>query len=258
MGANDNGQLGDGTNHYKTTPVPVYTAGVLRGKSIIKLSGHSETITALTKDQKVISWGCGANGRLGNGNVRDSNVPVLVKTDGALKGKIVVDIAGAAWSTSCLTSDNKLFSWGYNVFGALGDGTFTDSAVPVPVNDLYNYLAGKTIIGIHPGYFYTLIQTSDYLYGYGHNQYSQLGDGTSQYSYSYIVRVDAANKLAGLNVTSVHCGHHNIVTAENGSAPFYQPLRVVRSSGLGLFENKSITVVKAILLIAFVQYLIQG
>ena len=41
---------------------------------------------------------------------------------GALSGKTVTAIAAGSYHTLVLTSDGKVFAWGYNGGGQLGDG----------------------------------------------------------------------------------------------------------------------------------------
>lgn len=65
------------------------------------------------------------------------------------------------------------FAWGNNEFGQLGDGTNTDSNVPVPVSGLNNSIA------ITGGIFHSLSVLSEgSVRAWGANYSGQLGDGT--------------------------------------------------------------------------------
>ncbi len=72
-GANDGGQLGDGTNSSSTIPVQV--TGLT---SIIAIAGGSTHCLALKSDGTVWAWGFNQQGQLGNGSTSSSNVPVQV------------------------------------------------------------------------------------------------------------------------------------------------------------------------------------
>ena len=76
-------------------------------------------------------WGYNGNGRLGNGNTTDSSVPVAVAafTDGAT----AVSITAGARHTCAVLNTGAVNCWGENGDGQLGNGTTTDSSVPVAV-----------------------------------------------------------------------------------------------------------------------------
>jgi hypothetical protein len=50
----------------------------------------------------------------------------------------VESVTAACDHVCARTTDGDAFCWGNNVFGQLGNGTRTDSAVPVAVKDLAN------------------------------------------------------------------------------------------------------------------------
>ena len=82
-----------------------------------------------------------------------------------------------------LTTENEIFSWGYNVQGAIGDYTFDDKGYPSPVY-MYDALNGKTISKIDTSVSWSMVLTTDdQLYAWGSNT-NGLGDGvttTSKY-----------------------------------------------------------------------------
>jgi hypothetical protein len=71
-------------------------------------------------------------------------------------------------------SDGSVWSWGYNATGQLGNGTTTDSDVPVPVSGL----SGVTAVA--GGAFHSLaIVNNGTVWGWGRNNDGQLGNGTT-------------------------------------------------------------------------------
>ncbi|MDQ3035089.1 MAG: hypothetical protein M3Y87_21970 [Myxococcota bacterium] len=70
-GANDVGQLGDGTSRSSASPVRVI--GV---DDAIELTAGANHACAIRRDRSVWCWGRNAQGQLGDGTLRDSAVPV--------------------------------------------------------------------------------------------------------------------------------------------------------------------------------------
>ena len=83
--------------------------------NIIISCGVSHTI-AITKDNKLYSWGYNYNGQLGLGHNNNVNVPTEIKLAN------VVSVSCGGDFTIAITKDNKIYSWGYNDLGRLGLG----------------------------------------------------------------------------------------------------------------------------------------
>lgn len=124
-GVNERGQLGDGSNIDRDTPVRV--AGERRFKRLASsiTSGHT---CALALDGAAYCWGFNADGQLGNGSTTDSPRPVAVA--GGLK---FVSISGGRFHTCAVTLDDAVWCWGGGRFDGLGTGAKGGSTVPVRV-----------------------------------------------------------------------------------------------------------------------------
>jgi hypothetical protein len=133
-------QLGNNTSTTSYVPVLVDTtsgASALSGKKVVAISAGNYHCMALCSDGTVATWGRNDNGILGNNSTALSQVPVAVNTSSgisALYGKTVIAIAAGSDHSLALCSDGTVAAWGYNGGGALGNGSFTDSWVPVAVN----------------------------------------------------------------------------------------------------------------------------
>jgi alpha-tubulin suppressor-like RCC1 family protein len=64
-------------------------------------------------------------------------------------------------------------SWGWNVFGQLGDGTLIDRPTPVPAG------FGVPVDGISAGLLHSVAVGNGRAFGWGWNGFGQLGDGTT-------------------------------------------------------------------------------
>ncbi len=138
-GYNLYGRLGLGTTDSAAHPLAAFVTptGALAGKTVVAVaSGFSHTL-ALASDGKVYAWGDNSRGRLGIGSTTPSFMPeaVAVKVDGgsALAGKTVVAIAAGSGHSLALCDDGTVVAWGYNNNGQVGDGSNTDSLLPVAV-----------------------------------------------------------------------------------------------------------------------------
>lgn len=133
LGDNDSGQLGDPTvpaSEDRGTPVNV--VGVSGATDVVI---NAEYACAIIAAGAVKCWGSNYSGTLGNGDSSHTNQESAVD---------VVGLAGAtrlslAWNSVCaLLTDATVKCWGNNIEGELGDGTATNSDVPVPVTGLTN------------------------------------------------------------------------------------------------------------------------
>ena len=75
--------------------------------------------------------------------------------EGVLFGKTVTAISGGSAHCLALCSDGTLVAWGINYEGQLGNGTYNDSDVPVPVNQ-NGVLRGKKVVAVATGLLYSL------------------------------------------------------------------------------------------------------
>jgi alpha-tubulin suppressor-like RCC1 family protein len=177
-GYNAQGQLGDGTTTPSGVPVAVDTSGVLAGKTLTQIAAGQLHVGALDAAGAAYCWGYNDYGELGDNNAsgNPSTVPVAVDTDGALAGKTLVQIT-AGWDHTCaLDNTGAAYCWGENGPGELGDGTTTDSFVPVAV-DTSGVLAGKTLTDIAAGGYHTCaVDSSGAAYCWGYDYLGELGD----------------------------------------------------------------------------------
>ena len=213
-GNNDDGGLGNGSTSTSLVPVAVNTTGVLAGKTIKYLSaGPAYHTCVIASDDKVYCWGKNKNGELGNGSIIDSNVPVAVNMSGVLAGKTIKQMSVGSYNTCVIASDDKVYCWGSNGYGQLGNNSTTDSSIPVAVNTT-GVLAGKTIKQILSGHYRTCAITSDdKMHCWGNSMGGALGNGSTADSH-IPVSVNMTGVLAGKVVRRISIGaFHTCVDA---------------------------------------------
>jgi alpha-tubulin suppressor-like RCC1 family protein len=171
-GLNSNGQLGDGTTTYKSTPIEISTTNIGTTYPITAIStGYSHSLF-LRSDGKVFA--CGASGgRLGDGTGTQQNTPILISS----LSNIIAIAAGGSHSLF-LRSDGKVFACGSNTQGQLGDGTVTQRNTPIEISTT-NIGTTLPITAIAAGEYHSLFLRSDgKVYACGENDSGVLGDGT--------------------------------------------------------------------------------
>ena len=132
-GGNTSGELGNGTLVSSVTPVNVL--GLSSGVAAISASAFSTC--ALMNSGGVKCWGQNVFGQLGDGTTTSRTVPVDVL---GLTGP-VTQIAAGSTHTCALMMTGGVKCWGQNIQAQLGDGTRTDSLVPVGVVGLASGVA---------------------------------------------------------------------------------------------------------------------
>jgi alpha-tubulin suppressor-like RCC1 family protein len=215
-GDNSIGQLGDGTTTSRPTPVAITMTGPLSGKTITAVSAGNSHTVALTSEGTLYAWGWNGFGQLGNGTTTDQSTPVAVTMSGTLAGKTITALSTGYAHTVVLTSEGRLYAWGWNNQGQLGDGTTTRRLTPVEVT-MSGVLAGKTVTAISTGDGHTVVLTSEgRLYAWGRNNNGQLGDSTATQR-NVPVAVTTSGVLLGKAITALSTGNdHTVALGSDG------------------------------------------
>ena len=215
-GYNAQGQLGDGTTTDRYSPVLINT-GAIVNKIIVSITCGDNYTMALDNTGKVYAWGENGFGQLGNGNVTSQSNPILINT-GAIANKVIASIACGSLHTMALDNTGKLYAWGYNNEGQLGDGTFrTSSSKSTPILINTGAIANKVIVSVACGGNHTIaLDNTGKLYAWGYNANGQLGDGTSgantdKYTPILINTGAIANKV----IVSVACRYNSTIALDN-------------------------------------------
>jgi alpha-tubulin suppressor-like RCC1 family protein len=198
-GYNAYGQLGINSTTQPTTPqnAPLWLGGdtTMRIQQICWGGSYQDdggtfnyvNITMLLDNGTTTRLvGAGSNnwGTLGTGNTTDSRVPVAPPTFvPELTGRItkIASCGNSPRTMYALLSTGALYSWGYNSYGAVGNGTFTSPvtspyALSVNVLDILGEIQGWDYLGyLSPSPF---IKKADGYYACGYNGYGNLGDTT--------------------------------------------------------------------------------
>jgi alpha-tubulin suppressor-like RCC1 family protein len=218
-GYNDMGQLGDGTNTDRDTPVDV--VGLTSGVS--QLVAGFEHTCALTTTGEVKCWGWNSSGQLGNPTVWQSTTPVDVI---GLTGGVSQLAAGIA-HTCALSLAGGVKCWGDNELGQLGNATYTQNNTPVDVVGLT-----QGVIQLAASYDHTCaLTTAGGAKCWGDNQDGQLGDGTTS---NRNVPVDVAGLAGG--VKQLAAGYYHACAMVEDGRPLCWGSDFFEQLGVGTLE----------------------
>ena len=159
-------ETGETVEDNENTGEPVYTSG-----KIISVSAGNNHTMALNDKGQLWIWGDNYFGQIGDGNISTYFEPIYELTEGneyedLVDGRVrdidndvytpkyimdnVKEIYAREDSSFVITNDNKLYAWGNNASGQLGDGTTENKKTPEYIMDDVLYVdsnwRGTTII----------------------------------------------------------------------------------------------------------------
>jgi alpha-tubulin suppressor-like RCC1 family protein len=179
---------------YGTFPVVTPGGGAIRSK---KLVGGQNALYALQDDGTVLAWGDNDTGRLGDGTTTSPpSDPQTTTTVRDLNDAIAV---GAGVDHACaVRKSGAVVCWGKNALGQLGDGTTTDSLVPVAVKGLPGPATALTSSSFGVCNFTCALLAGGSVYCWGVNNFAQLGQGDAAVAQSPVpVRVIGLGDVNG-------------------------------------------------------------
>jgi len=203
-GGNLSGQLGAGiTDTEKLYPVKTIFSDK---RKILEISSGSKHTCVIDELGDVFCWGANEKGQLGDGNggfAGDDKTPadfsrIPVKAE---SGELKFSDVSAGYSHTCILSDaGKIYCFGDNKNGQLGDGTTEMRLTPVALN------SDKVFKSVSAGFEHTCaIDDKDELYCWGGNPVGQLGTGDKENSLTPVkVKYDTETKIR-----SISCGHRH-------------------------------------------------
>ena len=165
-GSNTSGQLG--TNTVVNTSSPVSVVG---GNIFVQIQASGSNTYALDFKGSPWAWGASSGGALGNNQtVANASSPVSVVGD----NKFIALAAGKASGGSlALTLDeiNRLWSWGANSEGQLGDSTVSSKSSPV-------LISSTTFKKVTSGFAPSALDFDGFAWSWGLNTSGEIGDNS--------------------------------------------------------------------------------
>jgi alpha-tubulin suppressor-like RCC1 family protein len=180
---------------------------------VVAIAAGGWHTVALKSNGTVYAWGLNTFGRLGDGTITNSSIPVQVKDpqpeDPSAVLTDVVAIGAGEHHTVALKSNGTVWAWGDNRNGQLGDGTLEERHYPVHSTNL-----GLAWNAIAAGYHHSLALKSDgTLQAWGYNYSGQLGDNNAPTNSSVPVRIGSDTDWTAI----AGAGWHTVALKSGGT-----------------------------------------
>lgn len=220
-GVNHDGRLGTNNTQPSNAPVRVVTPLSFRMMSVSR--NHS---CGLSLSDRIYCWGFAGEGQIGLGfilsDIGVSAVPVVpdsgwvVASDATQRFQAVVSGGQHSCAISSAMLGSKIYCWGYNPFGQLGNGTTGRDSIPIPVAasaafsgramDVSSAVAGSaSAMTIAAGYDHTCaLDTVGLAWCWGSNALGQLGTSSLAFGPGVIsaAPIDVANGISFVQITA--------------------------------------------------------
>ena len=191
-GANTLGALGDNTNANKSSPVQT-VAGTTTWKFVASGGAH---MGAIKTDGTLWMWGSNApNGALGTNDIINRSSPVQTVAG----GNNWKSVSANRLTTSAIKTDGRLWLWGRNNYGQLGNNSTINVSSPVQT------IAGGTNWSqVSQGSTHTAaIKTDGTLWLWGSNVSGQLGTNTNSYQSSPVQTISGGTNWKQISCSAV-------------------------------------------------------
>ncbi len=181
---------------FNTNPIQVSELN-----NMVAISAGNGFRLALKSDGTVWAWGVNGSGQLGDGTTTTRWTPAQVN---GLSNVVAVSAGydyGIVWGaefSAALKADGTVWTWGWNSYGQLGDGTTIPRWTPVQVNGLNNVVAISASLG-----HILAVKSDGTAWGWGLNWDWQLGDGTHTDRWAP-VQVSGLNNVAAISAGYYH------------------------------------------------------
>ncbi|MEI6223392.1 MAG: hypothetical protein WCS72_01485 [Deltaproteobacteria bacterium] len=189
-GANDRGQLGDGSTTFRPVPGDVVGLPASPSRAVALATGFAHACAVISPGGQVWCWGDNSTGQLGpsaTGPFSTSPLAVTgisgVATPATASSPPPVAAGGGVAGTppvpfghTCAVGSSGLACWGANGSGQLGDGSTTQSSSPRAVTGIASASA------LAAGERHTCAASGGVLRCWGANDRGQLGDGSTAQS----------------------------------------------------------------------------
>lgn len=214
-GYNDNGQCGVGVTNRVGSITEIHKFGEHMIAQVHAYNGCEHSVI-VTEEGRAATFGYNYRGQLGHGNTTSENVPKLVRS---LEARIV-RLVSCSYYHTILTCDEVgggreyVYTFGRNDYGQLGHNDTIDRKVP----HFIETLAEQHIVSVACGQYHTIVvSSSGKAYGFGKNDYGQLGIDSID---NQLVPVQVRSGLEKHVCLEIRCGYYHSIVLCSGAHLF--------------------------------------
>ena len=229
-GLNTSGQIGNSNTTTQSSPIPIGTLAQLGvTKTWVSATAGANHSAAIASDGTLWAWGSNSSGQIGQGTtdalahstpVQIGAVTVWQTAAGALS-------AGGDF-TLALQTDGRLYAWGTNGNGQIGDASTTTRSTPTVIG------TATTWSRLAPGSsFSAALRTDGTLWTWGLNSSSQIGDG------SLVQRTAPAQVGTDTNWQSLTAGASHVIARRTDSTLWSWGLNSSGQLGQGFADGSA-------------------
>jgi alpha-tubulin suppressor-like RCC1 family protein len=200
------GQIGDALSSPFPRPAPT-PVRMPDGVTFTRIAAGGLHTLAISTSGAVYAWGGNESGQLGNGTTDNRTAPTLVDTPA---GVTFQEVAAGYGHSLALTTTGRVYAWGLNGSGQVGDGTVQDRLTPV----LVQLPSAIQVIAVGGGGVHSVALTSaGAAWAWGQNEFGQIGDGTT------LMRSLPVQTVGSLSFRSISAGGaHTAAVTHDGLA----------------------------------------
>ena len=178
MGDNTYGQLLDSEINESSIPIDITEDLNLNDDEVVESIETGYYYNAIiTNQDRILTWGYNYYGQLGDGTQDNQFTPVDITNQFNFSDdEFISDIRLSAFNSMVLTTKGRLFTWGDNHLGQLGNMTTVLSIEPVDITHFFNLSEDEVIEQIGLGVYHGMALTNQgQIYTWGSNETGQLG-----------------------------------------------------------------------------------
>ena len=176
-GRNNKGQLGLNDLTQREAPVQV-TGGSIAGKTVVQVQGGESHVGVTCSDGTLHMCGRGTEGQIGDNSLSSTSVFKEIDcVDGGVK-HFMIKVAPGRYHTTALSQQGKVWTWGYNDQGQIGNGSANTTRIQTPYKVAFWWFNNQRFVQVYGGYLSTHAVTENgELYAWGWGAEGLLGDG---------------------------------------------------------------------------------
>ncbi len=219
-GNNKWGQLGNGTTADTVRPKEITQYLNLReGEEIVKVMTSFRSAYLYTSFNRVFAWGNNQYGQVGDGTTVNKSFPIeITHKFSFLSDERIQSMDAGGYHAVLATNFNRVFAWGNNEFGQLGDEMGANRHMPYEITNKFYFQKEEKIEHISIGLGHSLLSTNlGRIFSWGNNEYGQLGDGTINKRNKPLDVTSSFYLLSGELIKSISAGSlHSLISTTNG------------------------------------------